>query len=98
MKIGLDLKKKAKFIQSDDLQFFKHSNINSLSFNICIGSSPPIDLFVFKSLITFITSSAVTGRNGNLLIFLSFLLYIIYSRVVDILFDNIVNVIPMVNY
>ena len=36
------------------MQFFKQSNVNSLSFNIFIGISPFIDLFVFKSLITFL--------------------------------------------
>ena len=54
------------------MQFFKHSNVNSFSFDICIGISPPTDLFVVKSLITFLTSSVVTGRKENLLIFLYF--------------------------
>ena len=52
------------------IQFFKHSNVNSLSFNICIGISPPADLLVFKSLILLLTSFVVTGRYENLLIFL----------------------------
>ena len=65
---------------------------NSLSLNIDVGMSPPTDLLVFKSFMTFLTSSTVTGLKENEFIFLYFLLislilgwFLYFSTILSIL-------------
>ena len=56
------------------MQLVNVSNVNSLSFDIWVGISPPTNLLFFKSGITVLTSSTQTGWKENMQTLLKFAL------------------------